>query len=114
MLKLRRLTTAMRAETPLVLSALDAKHLFETSTQRVKLLDVSWFMPNIARNPRDEFTLRRLSTAQFWDLDEIAAPHSLGLKHMMPSGQQFRRACGKPFDNVSFSHRLICSQSHWP
>jgi len=78
----------------LVLSALEAKLLFADPARPVKLLDVSCFMPNVARDAKREFAQRRLSTAQFWDLDQIAASHPLGLKHMMPTGDQFRHACG--------------------
>jgi thiosulfate/3-mercaptopyruvate sulfurtransferase len=83
----------MDAIAPLVLSAQDAKRLFISSPQSTKILDVTWFMPTIPRDPRLEFAQRRLSTAQFWDLDEIASPHPMGLKHMMPSVEQFRNAC---------------------
>lgn len=60
-------------------------------------IDASWFMPNLnpPRNPKEEFEARRLPGARFLDLDEVASPNELGLKHMMPSGEVFARACGE-------------------
>jgi thiosulfate/3-mercaptopyruvate sulfurtransferase len=92
----RRLATAASAiepKAPLILSAQDAKRLFISSPRTVKLLDTTWFMPATPRDAKREFIERRLSTAQFWDLDQIASPHPLGLKHMMPTGEMFQNAC---------------------
>lgn len=52
-------------------------------------------MPNSQRDPKQEFAKKRLPGAQYLDLDEVAAPSDMGLKHMMPSPQQFKEACGK-------------------
>jgi thiosulfate/3-mercaptopyruvate sulfurtransferase len=60
-----------------------------------RILDVTWFMPNSPRNARDEFNQLRIAGAKYMDLDEVASKHPLGLKHMMPSPQQFKDACGK-------------------
>jgi thiosulfate/3-mercaptopyruvate sulfurtransferase len=51
-------------------------------------------MPNSPRDPNKEFSQRRIPTARFLDLDEVASPHALGLKHMIPDGQTFADACG--------------------
>jgi len=60
-----------------------------------RILDVTWFMPNSPRNAREEFAKTRIPGAQYLDLDEVASDNEMGLKHMMPSSQQFREACGK-------------------
>ncbi|KAJ7630706.1 Rhodanese-like domain-containing protein [Roridomyces roridus] len=65
------------------------------STNRVVLLDATWFMPNSPRLARAEFQGKRLPNAQFLDLDQVASSHPLGLKHMMPNGETFARACEK-------------------
>ncbi|KAG8709585.1 hypothetical protein FRC09_000580 [Ceratobasidium sp. 395] len=57
------------------------------------LVDATWFMPNVARSGLKEWKLRRLPGARFLDLDLVAAPNELGLKHMMPSGKDFAKAC---------------------
>ncbi|KAJ8588195.1 Rhodanese-like protein [Rhizopogon salebrosus TDB-379] len=62
-------------------------------SQQVAILDSSWFMPNSPRKPNEEFQKKRVPGAQFLDLDEVASPHELGLKHMIPSERQFADAC---------------------
>lgn len=62
-------------------------------------------MPNSPRRPFQEFREKRIPGARFLDLDEVASPHGLGLKHMMPSERVFADACGlfsyrPPFLNV--------------
>ncbi|KAI0067874.1 thiosulfate sulfurtransferase, partial [Artomyces pyxidatus] len=49
-------------------------------------------MPNSPRNARQEFLAKRIPGAHYLDLDEVASPSELGLKHMMPSGEVFARA----------------------
>lgn len=59
-----------------------------------RILDCTWFMPNSPRNAQAEFKQQHIAGAKYLDLDEVASEHSLGLKHMMPSPQQFKEACG--------------------
>lgn len=63
----------------------------------VVILDASWFMRDIPGNPRDQFLSKRISNAQYLDLDQVASSHELGLRHMMPEGRVFADACGTPF-----------------
>lgn len=62
-------------------------------------VDATWFMPNVPRNPKQEFEKIRLPDAQFLDLDQVATHTedgaALGLKHMMPSPVIFAKACGR-------------------
>lgn len=51
-------------------------------------------MPNAPRKPREEFLSKRIQNATFLDLDEVASPNELGLKHMMPEEHVFADACG--------------------
>ena len=60
----------------------------------VRVLDTSWFMPNSPRNASKEFTEKRIPGARYLDLDEVAAPNELGLKHMMPNAHVFCDALG--------------------
>lgn len=76
--------------------------------QRVVLLDASWHMPASGRNPRKEYIEGpRLPRAQFWDVDAVATPATVGgvsLPHMLPSQRTFdhaRQALGiLPSDHV--------------
>lgn len=76
---------------PLVLSP---RQLSELDPAAVSILDASWHMPNSPRNARAEFAKRHLPGAQYLDLDDVASPHELGLKHMMPAPETFAQACG--------------------
>jgi thiosulfate/3-mercaptopyruvate sulfurtransferase len=80
-------------KTPLLLTPSELLDLRKTSP--VSLLDASWFMPNSPRNAHQEFLAKRLPGAQFLDLDKVASPHELGLKHMMPSEHTFAEYCGE-------------------
>lgn len=64
------------------------------SSGNVSILDATWFMPNSHRSPLQEFQGKHIPGARFLDLDDVASPHELGLKHMMPSERVFAHACG--------------------
>jgi thiosulfate/3-mercaptopyruvate sulfurtransferase len=51
-------------------------------------------MPNSPRKAREDFLSKRVEGANFLDLDEVASPSDLGLKHMMPEERVFAEACG--------------------
>ncbi|KAF7306714.1 hypothetical protein MIND_00463100 [Mycena indigotica] len=71
------------------------------------VLDCTWFMPNSPRVARAEFNAKRIVGSRFLDLDEVASPHELGLKHMMPSPQHFAQACGEKFGIEPSSHVVL-------
>jgi hypothetical protein len=80
---------------PLLLSPTQLHDLL-LSKNDVSILDASWFMPNSPRKPGSEFLSKRIPGALFLDLDQVASPHELGLKHMMPKERVFADACGMP------------------
>ncbi|KAF5311807.1 hypothetical protein D9619_003323 [Psilocybe cf. subviscida] len=49
----------------------------------------------LSPNAKQEFLSKRIPDSLFLDLDEVADPHELGLKHMLPSREIFARACEK-------------------
>lgn len=73
----------------------------------VAVLDASWHMPNVPRNAKEEFVAKHLPKARFLDLDEVASPHDLGLKHMMPPPELFAEYCGA---SVSTPNNLILTK----
>jgi len=91
------------ASAPLLLSPADASAL-KGSTNDVAFLDATWFMPNSPRKGKDEFLAKRVPGARFWDLDEVASPHELGLKHMIPDSASFAQTCGA-FRSIHASDR---------
>ncbi|KAK1229378.1 hypothetical protein PQX77_007555 [Marasmius sp. AFHP31] len=77
---------------PYLISPSQLQELFKAGKD-VTILDATWFMPNSPRNPREEFLGKHIPKAQFFDLDEVASPNPLGLKHMLPSEETFAAAC---------------------
>lgn len=100
-LRQARLSTSAMASSQSTLlitpSALSAA--LDKDKGNVRVLDATWFMPNLdpPRSGAHEFQAgeRLKGVTGFFDLDTIAASHPLGLKHMLPSGQQFADACGE-------------------
>lgn len=85
----------MSSAAPLLLSPEQIHDLIDKpDSPPVSLVDSSWFMPNSPRNAKQEFLTKRIPGSQFLDLDEVASPHELGLKHMMPDRETFAHACG--------------------
>lgn len=99
----RFMSSSIHRLAPLLLSPSQAISIPQESRLFV---DATWFMPNVPRNPKQEFEKIRLPDAQFLDLDEVAAHTedgaALGLKHMMPSPVTFAKACGK-FASIGLS-----------
>jgi thiosulfate/3-mercaptopyruvate sulfurtransferase len=50
-------------------------------------------MPNVPRNPREEFNQARIPGARFFDLDDVIDKSS-PFPHMLPSAEDFARAAG--------------------
>ncbi len=47
------------------------------------VVDASWYLPAMARDPRAEYLAHHIPGAVFWDLDQLADPTS-PLPHMLP------------------------------
>ncbi|KAI0343903.1 Rhodanese-like protein [Trametopsis cervina] len=82
------------ANSPFVLSPQQVSDLKKYSSGNdLVLLDASWHMPNSPRSAIKDFEEKHLPDARRLDLDEVASPHELGLKHMLPSSETFAKAC---------------------
>jgi len=79
---------------PLLVSPRALYELRSSTNIDVKILDASWCMPNVPRNPSEEFVEKHIPDSRYLDLDEVATPSELGLKHMMPNAQVFSEALG--------------------
>ncbi len=85
---------------------------------RVRLLDASWFMPGIERDPLQEFEQTHLPGAGFFDIDGCCAQDT-DLPHMLPPAEQFEasvRALGiGPADHVVVydSHGVFSAPRVW-
>ena len=58
---------------------------------KVRVLDGSWHLPTLARDPAAEFLAGHIPGAAFFDIDGISDPDS-PLPHMLPSPEQFGRS----------------------
>ncbi|XP_032077852.1 3-mercaptopyruvate sulfurtransferase [Thamnophis elegans] len=60
----------------------------------VKLLDASWYLPKMKRNPQREFEDRHIPGAAFFDIDHCSDRTS-PYDHMLPSATDFAEYVGK-------------------
>ena len=63
----------------------------EGSPADLRVLDASWFMPNVSRDPAKEFLDRRLPGAAFFDIEAVS-DKSTGNAHMMSDASMFAQA----------------------
>jgi len=75
---------------PLVSTEWLAKHL---GAPDLRVLDGTWHMPQLKRDPRAEFAQAHIPGAAFFDIDAIA-DHSTDLPHMLPDAAAFASAVG--------------------
>ena len=54
----------------------------------LRILDASWYLPNVGRDPKAEFAERHIPGARFFDIDEIS-DHRSELPHMVPPVEKF-------------------------
>jgi len=65
----------------------------ELGASDLRVLDGSWHMPHLERDPRAEFAQAHIPGAAFFDIDAVA-DHSTDLPHMLPDAATFERAVG--------------------
>ena len=77
----------MAYEDPKTLVSTDwlASHLQDPD---LRLLDASWYLPNMNRNAREEYDAEHIPGARFFDIDEIS-DHGSDLPHMVPPVEKF-------------------------
>jgi thiosulfate/3-mercaptopyruvate sulfurtransferase len=59
----------------------------------LRVVDGTWHMPQLERDPRAEFAQAHIPGAVFFDIDAIA-DHATTLPHMLPSAQELAAAVG--------------------
>ena len=70
----------------------------------LRLLDASWYLPDMARNGREEYNNAHIPGARFFDIDEVS-DHRSELPHMVPPVEKFMsrmRAIG-----VGDGHQIV-------
>jgi thiosulfate/3-mercaptopyruvate sulfurtransferase len=66
----------------------------QNGRSRVRVLDGTWHMPQLERDPRREFEEAHIPGAAFFDVDAIA-DRTTSLPHMLPGAAQFARQVGE-------------------
>ena len=54
----------------------------------LRLIDASWYLPDMARNGREEYDKAHISGARFFDIDDVS-DHRSALPHMVPAVEKF-------------------------
>ena len=54
----------------------------------LRVLDASWYLPDMARDARAEYAAAHIPAARFFDIDEVSDQRS-GLPHMAPPSEKF-------------------------
>lgn len=62
--------------------------------RKMRILDTSWYLPKLKRNPKSEFKRRHIPGAAFFDLDQCC-DRSSPLDHMLPSEELFADYVGR-------------------
>jgi thiosulfate/3-mercaptopyruvate sulfurtransferase len=75
----------------LVTTAWLAEHLNDPD---VRVVDATWYMPNMPRTGRQDYAERHIPGAVFWDIDAIADKNTK-LPHMLPDGARFAHLVGQ-------------------
>lgn len=76
---------------PLVSTAWLAGHLEDPG---LVVVDASWYLPAMGRNPRAEYRAGHIPGAVFWDLDALSL-QGTPLPHMLPDPATFARQTGR-------------------
>ena len=70
----------------------------------VRVLDASWYLPGMDRNPIIEYEKRHIPNARFFDIDDISDNRS-DLPHMVPPIEKFMSKVRKL--GVGDGHQVI-------
>ena len=90
----------------LVSTAWLAAHLRDPD---LRVIDASWYLPDMARNARAEYDAAHIPGARFFDIDEISDQRS-SLPHMAPTPEKFisrLRAMG-----IGDGHQVVIYDGH--
>lgn len=108
--------------TPLLITPRRLASLMKDGGQKLRILDATWFMPNVQRNAHQEWLKGpRIPKSTFWDVETIASLQDevdekgqslnpLGLPHMMPTQDKFAKAAG--LQGISNDTLVVVSDTH--
>lgn len=73
-------------------------------SSQIRVLDASWYLPNMHRNPIAEYEKKHIPNARFFDIDDIS-DHRSDLPHMVPPVEKFMSKVRKL--GVGDGHQVI-------
>ena len=73
-------------------------------SSQIRVLDASWYLPNMYRNPVAEYEKKHIPDARFFDIDDIS-DHRSDLPHMVPPVEKFMSKVRKL--GVGDGHQVI-------
>ena len=73
-------------------------------SSQIRVLDASWYLPNMYRNPIAEYEKKHIPDARFFDIDDIS-DHRSDLPHMVPPVEKFMSKVRKL--GVGDGHQVI-------
>jgi len=83
-----RLMSTPATTPPLLVSTSWLQQKLESRDAPVSVLDGSWYLPSARRDPRAEWSTRRIPGAAYFDIDGVAR-RDTSLPHMLPTALEF-------------------------
>lgn len=79
------------------------------SDPEIRILDATWYLPNVDRDAKAEYDQSHIPNARFFDIDEVS-DHRSDLPHMVPPVEKFMSKVRKL--GVGDGHQIIIYDSH--
>ena len=79
------------------------------SDPEIRILDATWYLPNIDRDAKAEYDECHIPNARYFDIDDIS-DHRSDLPHMVPPVEKFMSKVRKL--GVGDGHQIIIYDSH--
>ena len=79
------------------------------SDPEIRILDATWYLPNVDRDAKAEYDQSHIPNARFFDIDDVS-DHRSDLPHMVPPVEKFMSKVRKL--GVGDGHQIIIYDSH--
>jgi len=79
------------------------------SDPEIRILDATWYLPNVDRDAKAEYDQLHIPSARFFDIDDVS-DHRSDLPHMVPPVEKFMSKVRKL--GVGDGHQIVIYDSH--